>query len=153
MTTLCDYRNPWREQLEVLGIESVHGFAGSSDRLGAVIVAPGMVFAWGWVRVNADKWITGFLASELGKRKLAKLAKLARADASERHLVVVLDPDTDAGIGIAAALADMHEATAGDDLPSVVPPLPLTHMWLMPPMFTTRAFRWARGSGWAVVDP
>jgi hypothetical protein len=54
-----------------------------------------VVDGWGWVRVTADNWISDFLASKLGK------SKLARAVADERHLAILIHPDTDAVHGIA----------------------------------------------------
>lgn len=147
VTTLSDYRNPMRCRLKELGIQAVHGFAGSSDRRGAVSVMPDIVAGWGWVRLTADKWITDFLATKLAKDHLDKLAK---ADASERHLAVLLYPDTEAGLGIAAA--DLREGAVSDDLPSVVPAPPLTHLWLIAPTVPAKAFRWAHSSGWAVVE-
>lgn len=146
-SALSDYRDPWRDRLNALGIQSVHGVPGSG-RPGAVYVVPGIVTGWGWVRATADQWITDFLATELGKNKLDKLAK---ADADERHLAVLIHPDTDAGLGIAAASADLLDGSGGGDLPSVEPPSPLTHLWLIAPTVPTRAFRWARSSGWAIV--
>jgi hypothetical protein len=146
-SALSDYRDPWRDQLQALGIQSVHGIE-DSDHPGAVSVMPDSVASYGWVRSTADNWITEFLASELGQSKLDKLAK---ADADERHLAVLIHPDTDAGLGIAGALADLPDGSGGDDLPSVDPPSPLTHLWLIAPTVPTRAFRWTRTSGWAVV--
>jgi len=146
-SALSDYRDPWRDRLEAFGIQSVHGLEGSA-RPGAVYVVPDIVASYGWVRPTADKWITDFLASELGKNKLNKLGK---ADAPERHLVVLIHPDTDAGLGIAGSLADLRDGAVGDALPSVVPPSPLTHLWLMAPTDPPRAFRWTDISGWAVV--
>lgn len=150
LTTLSDYRNPLRERLKELGIQSVHGYAGSSDRRETVSVMPDWFSGWGWVRLTVGKWITDFLATELGMKHIDKLA---RADAAERHLVVLLYPDTEAGLGIALALGDMSEGAASDDLPSVAPPPPLTHLWLIAPTAPAKAFRWASGSGWAVVEP
>ncbi len=138
LTTMSDYRNPWRARLEALGIQSVHGFAVSSSPRGAVYVVSASFAAWGWVTATADRWITGFLATDLGK---SKLAKLGRANAAERHLAILIHPDTDAGLGIAVA----------DELPSVVPPSPLTHLWLMAPTEPPRAFRWTDSSGWSLV--
>jgi hypothetical protein len=145
-SALSDYRDPWRNQLEALAIQSVHGIE-DSDHPGAVSVMPDFVTGWGWVRATADKWITEFLASDLG---LSKLDKLAKADADERHLAVLIYPDTDAGLGIAAATADLLDGSDGD-LPCAEPPAPLTHLWLIAPTVPTRAFLWARESGWAVV--
>jgi hypothetical protein len=136
-SALSDYRDPWRDPLEAFGIQFVHGVEGS-DHPGTVYVMPAIVASWGWVRPTADKWITDFLATELGKNKIDKLA---RADADERHLAVLIHPDTEAGSGIAVT----------DELPSVVPPAPLTHLWLIAPTDPPRALRWAHISGWAVV--
>jgi len=139
LTTLSGYRNPLRPRLETLGIQSVHRFAVSSSPRGAVYVVSAAVAGWGWVTATADNWIIGFLATPLGQ---SKLAKLARANASERHLAVLIHPDTDAGLGIAVS----------DELPSVVPPSPLTHLWLIAPTEPPRAVRWTDSSEWAVVD-
>jgi len=146
-SALSDYRDPWRDRLNALGIQFVHGFPGTAHS-GAVYVVNDVVGGWGWVRETADNWISDFLASKLGKNKVDKLA---RAVADERHLAVLIHPDTDAGLGIAAATADLLDGSGGGDLPSVVPPSPLTHLWLIAPTVPTRAFRWARISGWAAV--
>ena len=146
-SSLSDYRDPWRDQLKALGIQSVHGIEGSSHP-GAVSVMPDFVASYGWAGSRADDWVNEFLASDLGK---SKLAKLARAVADERHLVVLMYPDTDGGLGIAGALADLLDGEGGGGLPSAEPPMPLTHLWLIAPTVPTRAFRWARSSGWSVV--
>ena len=145
-SALSDYRDPWRDRLAALGIQSVHGLQGS-DHPGAVYVLPDSVARRGWVQSTADQWIAEFLASDLGQRKLDKLG---RADAAECHLVVLMYPDTDAGLGIVGALIDLHDGVAGDSLPTVVPPPPLTHLWLVAPIEPPRAFRWASISGWTV---
>jgi hypothetical protein len=90
------------------------------------------------MRHTANQWITDFLATELAKNKLHKLAK---ADTAERHLAVLIYPDTEAGSGIAVT----------DELPSVVPSAPLTHLWLIAPTDPPRALRWTHITGWAVV--
>ena len=146
-SSLSDYRDPWRDQLKALGIQSVHGIEGSSHP-GAVSVMPDFVASYGWAGPRANDWVNEFLASDLGK---SKLAKLARAVADERHLVVLMYPDTDGGLGIAGALADLLDGEGGGGLPSAEPPMPLTHLWLIAPTVPTRAFRWARSSGWSVV--
>lgn len=109
---------------------------------------PDFVASYGWAGPRADDWVTEFLASDLGK---SKLAKLARAVADERHLVVLMYPDTDGGLGIAGALADLLDGEGGGGLSSAEPPMPLTHLWLIAPTVPTRAFRWARSSGWSGV--
>jgi hypothetical protein len=48
-SALSDYRDPWREQLEALGIQSVHGIEGSA-RPGAVYVMNDVVASYGWVQ-------------------------------------------------------------------------------------------------------
>ncbi len=136
-SALSDYGDPWRDRLEAFGIQSVHGVE-DSDRPGHVYVMPAVVASWGWVRHTADQWITDFLATELAKNKLRKLA---RADTAERHLAVLIHPDTEAGLGIAGT----------DELPSVVPPTPLTHVWLITPTDSPRALRWTHITGWAIV--
>lgn len=136
-SALSDYRDPWRDRLEAFGIQSVHGVEGS-DHPGHVYVMPAIVASWGWVRPTANQWITDFLATELAKNKLHKLAK---ADTTERHLAVLIYPDTEAGLGIAVT----------DELPSVAPSAPLTHLWLIAPTDPPRALRWTHISGWAVV--
>jgi hypothetical protein len=150
LTTLSDYRHPLRCRLKDLGVQSVYGFACSVERRGDVYVVEDIVGGWGWVRATADKWISDFFASELGRNHLAKLE---RAQVDERHLIVVIDSDTDAGLGIGVALTDMPEGAFSDDLPTAEPPAPLTRLWLMPAAFTTKGFCWTNGSGWAVVDP
>lgn len=95
-SALSDYSDPWRERLKAHGIQFVHGFR-DTGHSGAVYVVNDVVGGWGWVRVTADQWISGFLESELG---LKKLDKLARAVADERHLAILIHPDTDAGHGI-----------------------------------------------------
>jgi hypothetical protein len=90
------------------------------------------------------------LASDQG---VNKLGKLGRATAFERHLVIVLDSFSQAGVGIPLGLTSRHEAVAADyALPSVTPPAPLTHLWLLPLLETREGLRWTREGGWAVVE-
>jgi hypothetical protein len=53
-------------------------------------VTPYFVASYGWAGSRADDWVNEFLASNLGK---SNLAKLARAAADERHLVILMYPD------------------------------------------------------------
>ncbi len=91
---------------------------------------PDFVARYAWAGSRADDWVNEFLASDLGK---SKLAKLARAMADERHLVVLTYPDTDSGLGIARALAGLLDGEGGGGLLSAEPPMPLTHLWLIVP--------------------
>jgi hypothetical protein len=79
---------------------------------------PDFVASYGWAGPRAGDWVDEFLASDLGK---SKLAKLARAVADERHLVVLMYPDTDGGLGIAGALADLLDGKGGGGLPPLNP--------------------------------
>jgi len=72
-------------------------------------------------------------SSRPSSQGINKVSKLARAHAAERHLVIVLDPFSPAGMGIPLALTARHERAAADyGLPSFTPPEPLTHLWLLP---------------------
>ena len=48
-------------------------------------------------RAAIDQWLGDFLASDQG---INKLNKLGRAQVAERHLVIVLDSFSPAGMGI-----------------------------------------------------
>jgi hypothetical protein len=99
-----------------------------------------------------DAWLSSFLACPQGANKVSKLARAINV--AERHLVIVLDPCSQAGMGISLALADhQEEGSAHDTIPSLVPPEPLTHVWLMPMMGPGTALWWARQRGWAVTNP
>jgi hypothetical protein len=68
--------------------------------------------------------------------------------------VIVVKPFSAAGMGISLGLSDREEEGSADDaIPSLVPPEPLTHLWLMPLMRTGEALRWTRHSGWVVTNP
>src|SRR5215469_6818870 len=116
-SSLSDYRDPWRDRIKELGIQSVHGIEGNRHP-GAVSVMPDFVASYGWAGPRADDWVNEFLASALGK---SKLAKLARAVADARHLVVLMYPDTDGGLGIAGALADLLDGKAVAACPPLNP--------------------------------
>ena len=70
-----------------------------------------------------------------------KLKKLARATtAAQRHLVVVLDAFTPAGLGISLALTARHDRGAAEfQMPSLAPPQPVTHTWILPRVWRRRA--------------
>ena len=86
-----------------------------------VMVRAGTYGGWGWDGAASDRWLDEFLDTAQGKNKLSKLG---RAQAAERHLVIVLDPFSPAGMGIPLALTARHERGAADyGLPSFVPRL------------------------------
>ena len=59
-----------------------------------------------------DEWLSNFLASPEGANKLGKLGA---SDAAERHLVIVLDLFSQAGMGISMSLLDQQEEGAAED--------------------------------------
>jgi hypothetical protein len=146
-----DCRDPFVGRLQHLGVESVCGFRAKPGRGGAVRIAPGVYGGRGWAPSTIDSWLRSLLASDQGLNKINKLARAGNA--AERHLVVVLDPFSQAGMGISLALADRHEDGSADEaIPSLVPPESLTHVWLMPVMGTGEALCWSRRYGWAVAN-
>jgi hypothetical protein len=149
--SMGDYRDPFVKRLRKLSIESVYGFRIGPGRGGAVTVGPGFYGGRGWYGAAIDAWLGGFLASSQGANKVSKLARAINA--AERHLVIVLDPFSKAGVGISLALTDHQEESSADMIPPLVPPEPLTHLWLLPVMGPGTAFCWARQRGWAVTNP
>jgi hypothetical protein len=146
-----DYRDPFVARLQALGLEFVYAFAAKPGREGIVSVGPGTYSGRGWGREATDTWLGGFLASDTGASKLKKLGRAAGA--TERHLVIVLDPFSQPGMGISMELSDLHEEGAADDvIPSLVPPAPLTHLWLVPVMGSGEVLFWARGAGWTIRE-
>ena len=146
-----DYRDPFVARLGALGIESVYGFKAKPGREGIVRVAAGSYSGREWGQTAIDTWLDNFLTRSTGQNKLAKLARAAHA--TERHLVIVVEPFSPAGMGISLGLSDREEEAADDGIPSLVPPEPLTHLWLMPLMGTGEALRWTRHSVWVVTNP
>src|SRR5207247_507529 len=125
-----DYQDPFVARLRVLGVESVYAVKAKAGSEGMVMVEAGTYGGWGWDGVAIDRWLGELLASDQGKNKLGKLG---RAQAAERHLVIVIDPFSSAGIGIPLGLTARHErGPAGYAIPSLVAPEPLTHLWLLP---------------------
>ena len=145
-----DHHDPFVARLGALGIESVYAVKAKAGSGGKVMVQAGTYGGWGWDGTAIDRWLGEFLASDQGKNKLDKLG---RAKAAERHLVIVLDPFSPAGMGIPLALTARHERGAADyGLPSFRPPEPLTHLWLLP-AFTSpeEVLCWTRDGGWEVL--
>jgi hypothetical protein len=148
---LGDYRDPFVARLGTLGIESVYGFKAKPGRDGIVRVAAGSYSGREWGKTAIDTWLDNFLTSSTGQNKLAKLVRAAHV--TERHLVIVVEPLSAAGMGISLGLSDREEEGATTDaIPSLIPPEPLTHLWLMPLLGTGEALRWTRHSGWVVTN-
>jgi hypothetical protein len=147
-----DYRDPFVARLRAFHIESVYCFKAKPGHEGTVRVAAGFYGGREWDQGGIDAWLDEFLVSSRGRNKLAKPTRAVRA--TERHLVIVLEPFSGAGMGISLGLSDREEEGAADDaIPSIVPPEPLTHVWLMPLMGRGEVLYWARHSGWAVTKP
>jgi hypothetical protein len=71
-----------------------------------------------------------------------KLRSVSKA--AQWHLAIVLDPRSQAGMGIT-----LPESWA--TLPKLDPPAPLTHLWLLPMPTNWPGLRWVRSSGWSVL--
>jgi hypothetical protein len=143
----CD---PFVRRLAALGIESVYAFKAKPGREGIVRVGPGFYFGREWDRAAIDTWLGGFLASDTGANKLRKLGRAKHA--AERHLVIVLHSLSPAGMGIPLSLKGRDEpGAAAYVVPSLVPPEPLTHVWLLPMMPASEGLRWARAGAWEVI--
>jgi hypothetical protein len=147
-----DHHDPFVAWLRTLGIESVYAVAAKAGSEGMVMVQAGTYGGWGWDGPKIDGWLGQFFTSNQGKNKVAKLG---RAQAAERHLAIVLDSFSAAGIGIPLRLSTRYEAGAVEyQLPSFNPPEPLTHLWLLSAFGETwDSLRWARKHGWAVFEP
>jgi hypothetical protein len=145
-----DYRDPFVARLRGLGIESVFAAKAKAGREGTVMVRPGTYGGLGWDSETIDSWLSELITSERGRNKLAKLR---RANVTQRHLVIVLDPFSPAGMGIPLALTARDERGAAEyGMPSFVPPEPLTHMWLMSMVDAWDGLMWTLGDGWRVFE-
>jgi hypothetical protein len=146
-----DSSDPFVGRLAALGIESAYAFTAKPGREGIVTVDPGFYFGREWGQAAIDTWLCGFLADDTGANKLRKLGRAKHA--SERHLVIVLHPLSQAGMGIPLGLTDRDEPGAAPYLmPSLVPPEPLTHVWLLPTRAASEGLRWEHDSGWTVLQ-
>ena len=144
---MSDYQNPVVQRLCDLRIASVYRL--SAERGGGVVMGSDAYGGYGWDGPVIDAWLDGLLASSQG---INKLEKLGRATAAERHLVSVLDSFSQAGMGIPLGLTDRDEpGAAAYVMPSLVPPEPLTHIWLLPTMAGSEGLRWAHDRGWTVL--
>lgn len=138
-----DYRDPLVQRLRDLGVEFVYAWEpADAIHQGDVILSPGTYGGWEWGGEATDAWLAEFLASRRGINKVVKLRSVSRAD--QRHLVIVLDPRSQAGMGI--TLRDSWTT-----LPALEPPEPLTHLWLLPMPRDWPGLKWRRGSGWSAL--
>jgi hypothetical protein len=145
-----DYQDPLVCRVRKLRISYVYSFAANGSGQGTVMIGPDFHGGWGWNGPTIDAWLSDFLASPQGGNKLRKLNKAD--DAAERHLVIMLHPFSQAGLCIPVGLTDLEESGAGVAvLPSFVPPLPVTSLWLIPMVRTWLGLHWERSSGWAVL--
>lgn len=147
-----DPHDPFVAQLGALRIESIFAVKPKPGSEGKVLVRPGSYGGWGWDGPTIDKWLGKFFASDQAANKVSKLG---RATAAERHLVIVLDSFSPAGIGVPLGLQTRREPGAAEyALPSFTPPEPLTHCWLLPAFAETEdGLYWTRDGGWAVIEP
>lgn len=146
-----DYRDPFVERLKALGIESLYAFTARPGREGVVRVGPGTYSSRGWNGADIDAWLGSFLTSREGANKLGKLGRAASA--AERHLVIVLDSFSRAGLGVSLSLSDRdEEGAAGAAIPSFVPADPLTHLWLIPVVEVWEGLLWTGDGGWTVLE-
>lgn len=142
---------PFAHRLAEHRIESVYGWQPKDPtRRGTVIVHPGSYGGWGWDAPRTDTWLSALLASSQGQNKLEKLNRARHA--TELHLVIMLDPASPPGLGIPVGLVDVPESDSSM-LPSVIPPAPLTNLWIMPMETSWKGFRWNHNTGWAVLPP
>ncbi|MFI6832804.1 hypothetical protein ACIBG5_37215 [Kribbella sp. NPDC050241] len=148
-----DYRDPWVKRLAVLGIESIHGVAASPGSEGLVYVRAGTYGGRGWTQEDVDNWLASFLASPQGANKIKKLANATSAH--QKHLVVVLDSFSEAGMGISLALTARRErGAAAYRVPTVTPTEPVTHLWLIPDVDKSDGLLWVcEEHGWRVLSP
>jgi hypothetical protein len=137
------YYDPLVQRLRELGVDFVYAWVPSdAARRGRVILGPGTYGGWEWGGAATDAWLAAFLASRRGLKKWGQLRSVSRA--AEWHLVIVLDPRSKAGMGV--TLPD-----SWDPFPTFEPPLPLSHLWLLPLPANWPGLRWVRGSGWSVL--
>jgi hypothetical protein len=143
------FRDPFVQRLRDLRIESVHGFDAKTGGEGTVIVEAGSYGGWGWPGSVVDDWLQALLQSPRGVNKLKKLARATTA--AQRHLVVVLDGFTPAGMGISLTLTARQDRGAAEfEMPSLALPQPVTHTWILPRVLAEEGLIWTREAGWSV---
>jgi hypothetical protein len=144
-----DYFDPVAQRLAALKIESVHAVQAKAGRGGTVHVQPGTYVGSAWDGRKIDEWLESLLASSRGVKKLEKLD---RSGAAQRHLVIVLDPFSAAGLGIALGFTARQDREAADHvIPSLSPPKPLRNLWILPSFDTWEGLAWAPESRWTIL--
>jgi hypothetical protein len=127
----------------------VHAVKARAGSEGTVMVRPGTYGGWGWDGRKVDEWLDALLASPKGANKVEKLG---RSGAAERHLAIVLDSFSQAGVGIPLGLTARNERGAADYIiPSFLPPEPLTHLWILPSGTLWEGLSWSRVTSWTVL--
>jgi hypothetical protein len=143
-----DYFDPVAQRLAALKIESVHAMQAKAGHEGTVNVQPGTYVGSAWDGRKIDEWLESLLASTRGVKKLEKLD---RSGAAQRHLVIVLDPFSAAGLGIALGFTARQDRGAADHvIPSLSPAEPLTNLWILPSFDTWEGLAWASESRWTI---
>jgi hypothetical protein len=141
---------PFAGRLAEHRIESVYAWSPQdSSRRGTVIAQAGFYGGRGWDRSRVDAWLREFFSGR-GRGKLEKLERARRA--AERHLVIMVDLFSPAGVGLPVGLVDDSGAEP-HLLPSITPPDQLTCLWVIPTEPSWNGFRWSRRSGWTVLAP
>jgi hypothetical protein len=148
MITGTEPGDPFDARLVALGAESAHAYPARSVPAGTVRVLAGVYGGGGWRASDVDSWLGTKLDPQ---RSNYHTDKLRGGPASERHLVLVLDSFSEAGVGVSLMLNTHNEpGAAGDFLPTFVPSSPVTHLWIF--VSSSNAYlRWKKPEGWAIV--
>jgi hypothetical protein len=149
------FEDPYVQRLRGLGIQAVFGWDPNPGHEATVTVDAGTYGGLGWTGSDVDDWLQALLQSPQGVTKLKKLARATAAVphrvVGERHLVLVLDGFTPAGMGISLTLTARHDRGAAEfQMPSLAPPQPVTHTWILPRVLAQEGLMWTRESGWSV---
>jgi hypothetical protein len=148
LTDVGPVGDPLVRRLLALRAESAHAYPARSVPAGTMRVQAGTYGGRGWRASDIDSW----LAEKLDPvRSGYHTDKLRGGNATERHLAIVLDSLSEAGVGVSLMLRCHNEPGAGGDfLPRFVLPSPVTHVWIF--VASANAFlRWKEREGWAIV--
>lgn len=143
------FEDPHVQRLRDLGVQTVYGYDPKPGQEATVMVSAGTYGGLGWTGSDIDDWLQALLQSPQGVNKLKKLARATTA--AQRHLVIVLDAFTPAGLGISLPLTARHDRGAAEfEMPSLAPPQPVTHTWILPRVLAQEGLIWKREAGWSV---